>query len=95
MGPVVTVPAANLERHCYRAGCRCDHAAPCDRGWVENSDAQGEATGTVAPCGSCRPELAEAVLLSTDRADLVRRLQDHRQDPSGVEPSPEWRHPGT
>lgn len=46
--------------HCYRAGCRCTHTAPCDRGWIEVEPHvnHGVTYERVAPCPVCRPEAA-------------------------------------
>jgi hypothetical protein len=72
-------------RHCRQVGCRCTHEDPCDRGWRDRLDDRGNTVGT-APCPTCRPELAGAVLLAEDREDLRRNLAAHR---AGVRVEPE------
>jgi hypothetical protein len=43
------------ERHCQRGGCRCTHAEPCFKGWMD-SDTE------TSPCPMCRGDLADVLL---------------------------------
>jgi MoaA/NifB/PqqE/SkfB family radical SAM enzyme len=52
--------------------CQCTHTAPCDRGWIENSN------GTVRPCPTCRPEQARIVADSRGRPPGKGRLRKLR-----------------
>jgi hypothetical protein len=48
-----------LDAHCRRSGCHCDHVI-CYRGWidlVEHRDGRDHAVAN--PCQYCRPQLHE------------------------------------
>jgi hypothetical protein len=43
------------ERHCGRGACRCTHAEPCFKGWMDSDEA-------TSPCPMCRGDLVEVLL---------------------------------
>ena len=51
---------------CGYAHCRCTHAEPCERGWIETP-------GGVIPCKVCKPELAAVYDAHKHDAESLQR----------------------
>jgi hypothetical protein len=69
-----------LDAHCRRPGCHCDHVI-CYRGWIDTTETvNGREHDVTNPCQYCRPSLherhwkAQAALAKGYPGEAVHRI---------------------